>query len=79
MPDESYWMAYATLNSHGMRHPAYVPGCSVCWNTARAEAILEEVIDCGSPWTCRLDHDHLLGHPRPHVVPELLELLEEEE
>jgi hypothetical protein len=78
MRDEDYWMAYATLSQHGVRHPAYVAGCPTCWNMGRAEEIMEHVIDCPSPSTCQIDHDHLLGSPRPHVLPELYGLLEEE-
>jgi hypothetical protein len=76
--DPDYWMAYATVYNHGVRHPAHVAGCSLCWNMARAEQIVGELIDCPSPPTCRIDHDHILGLPRPEVIPELLEILEEE-
>lgn len=78
MHDKDYWMAYSLAYNHGVSHPAHVPGCPQCWNVARAEVIMEEVIDCSSPMTCRLDHDHLLGRPRPEAIMELMDILEEE-
>lgn len=74
--NEGEW-AKAMIFAHSQIHKDLIEGCPTCDLILRAQRILEDVLDCDLPYTCRADHDLLLGTPTDEAYEEILENLEE--